>query len=343
MNAGSERASAAVAQAQPNIALIKYWGKRQQQFNLPLVGSLSITLDSIWTRTRVAFDSALKVDRFLLNGEPIGGGAAAGQLRRVSACLDLLRERAGVDTRAQIDSRNNFPTGAGLASSASGFAALVTAAAAALGLELDDAEKSALARQGSGSAARSIFGGFVEWSRGEREDGSDSVACPLLQAADWPLRVVIAITSNRQKSVGSTEGMNHTAQTSPYQRAWVEGQQADLTEARSAVAGRDFAKLADVSEFSCLKMHALAMAARPGLLYWNGATVEGMQRVRALRAEGVPVFFTVDAGPQVKAVCLPDAEAAVNEALRDIPGVLNVTETGLGAGARLLDPQQALT
>ncbi len=341
MNAGFERA--AVAQAQPNIALVKYWGKRQQALNLPVVGSLSITLDSIWTRTRVAFDPALQTDRFLLNGEAVGDGADTGPLRRVSACLDLLRARAGVATRAWIDSRNNFPTGAGLASSASGFAALVTAAAAALGLELDDTEKSALARQGSGSAARSIFGGFVEWSRGEHEDGADSVARPLLDAAAWPLQVVIAITSTRQKSVGSTEGMNRTAQTSPYQQAWIDTQDADLAEARSAVAARNFARLADVSEFSCLKMHALAMAARPGLLYWNGATVEGMQRVRALRAAGVPVFFTIDAGPQLKAVCLPEATSAVHEALRDIPGVLNVTETGLGAGAQLLDPQQALT
>ena len=348
MTAGFERVRAAVAQAQPNIALIKYWGKRQQRLNLPLVGSLSITLDSIWTRTRVAFDPALKADRLRLNGESIGDdsmgatGAVNKPLRRVSACLDLLRERAGVSVRAQIDSRNNFPTGAGLASSASGFAALVTAAAAALGLELSNAEKSALARQGSGSAARSIFGGFVEWSRGEREDGVDSVARPVLDAVDWPLRVVIAITSNLQKLVGSTEGMNHTAQTSPYQRAWAEGQEADLAEARNAVAERDFAKLADISESSCLKMHALAMAARPGLLYWNGATVEGMQRVRGLRAAGVPVFFTIDAGPQLKAVCLPEAAVTVGEALRDIPGALDVIETGLGAGARVLDPHQAL-
>lgn len=344
MTAGLERAAQAVAQAQPNIALVKYWGKRQRALNLPVVGSLSITLDGIWTRTRVRFDPALSADRFLLNGERLeASGAGGGQVRRVSACLDLLRTRAGVATCAEIDSRNNFPTGAGLASSASGFAALVLAAAAALKLDLDDTEKSALARQGSGSAARSIFGGFVEWARGERDDGSDSVARPLLEPIAWPLQVVIAITSTRQKAIGSTEGMNRTAQTSPYQQTWIDTQEADLAEARAAVAARDFDKLAAVSEYSCLKMHALAMAARPGLLYWNGATVEGMQRVRALRAEGMPVFFTVDAGPQLKAVCLPSAAVAVSDALRDIPGVLDVSTTGLGAGARLLDPEQALT
>ena len=344
MTAGLEREAMAAAQAQPNIALVKYWGKRQRALNLPVVGSLSITLDSIWTRTRVHFDPALAADRFLLNGEAIdAAGSGGGQVHRVSQCLDLLRARAGVSTHAVIDSRNNFPTGAGLASSASGFAALVMAAAAALGLDLDESEKSALARQGSGSAARSIFGGYVEWARGERDDGTDSVARPLLEAAAWPLQVIIAITSTRQKAIGSTEGMNRTAQTSPYQRAWIETQEADLAEARAAVVAQDFEKLAAVSEYSCLKMHALAMAARPGLLYWNGATVEGMQRVRALRAEGVPVFFTVDAGPQLKAVCLPSAAAAVADALRDTPGVLDVTVTGLGAGARLLDPDQALT
>lgn len=339
MTAGSERTAA--AQAHPNIALVKYWGKRQKALNLPAVGSLSITLDRIFTRTRICFDPALSADQLLLNGETVDGGVAASPLHRVSGCLDLLRQRAGVDHRARIESNNNFPTGAGLASSASGFAALVTAAASALGLDLSDAEKSALARQGSGSAARSIFGGFVEWFRGQRDDGRDSVARPLLEADDWPLRVVIAITSTQRKTVGSTEGMNRTAQTSPYQSAWVDTQPDDLAEARAAIGARDFDKLADVAEYSCLKMHALAMAARPGLLYWNGATVEGMQRVRSLRARGVPVFFTVDAGPQLKAVCLPEAAATVHEALKDIPGVLDVIETGLGGGASLIDPAQA--
>jgi diphosphomevalonate decarboxylase len=325
----------AAAQAQPNIALVKYWGKRDAALNLPVVGSLSITLERLWTRTRLRFAEQFEADSFLLNGRP-----DSAQLRRVSACLDLLRQRAGVSLHAQVESENNFPTGAGLASSASGFAALVVAADRALGTDLSDTEKSILARRCSGSAARSIFGGYVEWARGERADGSDSVARPLLEAAAWPLRVVVAVTSRREKDVGSTEGMNRTAQTSPYQRAWVETQEADLAEARAAIAARDFARLAGISEHSCLKMHALALAAQPGLLYWNGATVEALQRVRDLRRQGVPVFFTVDAGPQVKAVCEASVVSRVREALGEVPGVLELIETGLGQGARLLPEQE---
>jgi diphosphomevalonate decarboxylase len=280
----------------------------------------------------VRFDAALERDRVLLNGKSDDKEAC-----RVSACLDLLRSRAGTALRAQVDSQNNFPTGAGLASSASGFAALVAAATAALRLELTPAEQSAIARRGSGSAARSIFGGFVEWSRGERSDGRDSIARPILDAGKWPLSVVVAVTSTAQKSVGSTEGMNRTRDSSPYYGAWVDTAEADLAEARAAVMARDFEKLAAVSEYSCLKMHALALAARPGLLYWNGATVEAMHAVRTLRAAGTPVFFTVDAGPQVKAVCLPEAAARVREALQTVPGVLRIHETGLGGGARIIE------
>lgn len=318
----------AAAQAHPNIALIKYWGKRDVPLNLPVVGSLSITLDTLWTRTSVRFGTDLPADRLSLNGRE-----DAKQLRKVSACLDLLRARAGTQARAEVVSHNNFPTGAGLASSASGFAALVTAANAALRLDLPHATLSEFARRGSGSASRSIFGGYVEWALGERADGEDSVARPILDANAWPLRVAVAITSTAEKAIGSTEGMNRTAETSPYQRAWIDTQEADLAEARSAIVARDFERLADISEFSCLKMHALAMAAKPGLLYWNAATMAAMHAVRALRATGVPVFFTIDAGPQVKAICLPEAAAQVAAALRDVPGVLNVLETGLGGAA----------
>ena len=148
----------------------------------------------------------------------------------------------------------------------------------------------------------------------------------------------IAITSTAAKEIGSTIGMNRTAETSPYQKSWVASQENDLVQARAAIKARDFESLAEVSEHSCLKMHALAMSARPGLIYWNGATVEGMRCARALRAQGVAVFFTVDAGPQLKAVCLPEALPKVSAALRGLSGVLDVVETGLGAGARVLEP-----
>ncbi len=322
----------ATAQAHPNIALVKYWGKRDVELNLPAVGSLSITLDRLCTRTTVRFVPDRREDRIRIGGHEDATAAA-----RVSTFLDLLRQRAGVAWGAEVESTNNFPTAAGLASSASGFAALAVAGTRALGLDLAPMELSELARRGSGSAARSLFGGFVEWARGVRADGRDSVARPLLGAQEWPLRVVIAVTARGAKETGSSAGMRRSAETSPFQSAWLDHQDADLAVARTAIARRDFAALAEVAEHSCLKMHALALAARPGLIYWNGATVEGLQRVRALRRAGTAVFFTIDAGPQLKAVCLPDAVTTVAQALREVPGVLEVIECGLGEAAALLD------
>jgi len=319
------------AVAGANFALVKYWGKRDVALNLPDVGSISITLDALLSETRVTLDATLDADRFELDGVASVQGS-----ERVSALLDRFRARSGRSEHARIESSNNFPTGAGLASSASGFAALVEAAAEAYGLALSPAEKSELARIGSGSAARSIFGGFVEMARGERADGRDAVALPLLDAAAWPLEVVIAISDPGPKAVGSTAGMRRTARTSPFYRGWVEHQPADLDTARDAIGRRDFEALADVSEASALTMHGLAMSARPGLLYFNGATVECLHRVRSLRDQGIAVFFTVDAGPQVKAVCLPEAADEVAAVLSDVPGVRSVVRAGLGSGARLV-------
>lgn len=323
----------ATAIAQPNIALVKYWGKRNDELNLPAVSSLSITLDALHTRTRVLFDEALDADRFVLNGSP-------GDVTRVSACLDNLRVLAGTRVRATIETKNDYPTAAGLASSAAGFAALVVAADAALGLGLPPRSLSMYARRGSGSAARSIFGGFVEMARGEREDGSDAVARPLLDAHAWPLMVVIAVTSAAAKSVGSTDGMRATAASSPFYAAWVESARSDLTQARRAVMARDFGGLATVSEHSCLKMHGVGFAARPPLIYWTDITLACMHAVRQLRSVGVPVFYTIDAGPQVKAVCLPEAVEKVSATLAGIPGVLQVIISGLGTGARVADAGQ---
>lgn len=318
------------ARAGANFALIKYWGKADARLNVPAVGSISITLDTLWSETSVELDPALRADEFTLNGRQ-----RAEEAGKVSACLDLLRARAGVRTRARVASRNNFPTGAGLASSASGFAALVTAGVAALELPLSLRERSIVARQGSGSAARSIFGGFVEMHAGTAGDGTDSYAEPLLDSSAWPFEVVIAVTASGEKEVGSSSGMTRSAGSSPYYAAWVAGQPADLATARAAIAQRDFAALADVAEHNCLKMHAAAIAARPPLVYWNGATVDCMHAVRRLRASGVPVFFTIDAGPQLKAVCAPGARAQVEAELKALPGVLEVLTSRLGSGAEL--------
>lgn len=317
----------ATARARANIALVKYWGKADAALKIPAVGSISVTLDRLWSETTVRFDPALAADELELDGT-----SRSDQLARVTATLDILRELAGVNLRARVVSHNNFPTAAGLASSASGFAALVGAGAAALGLELSPRELSILARRGSGSAARSIFGGFVEMHAGRAVDGSDSYAEPLLPGDAWPFEVVVAIAARGEKDVGSGEGMARSEDSSPYYPAWVEQQPADLEAARRAIAARDFEALADVAEHSCLKMHAAAMAANPPLLYWKGVTVDGLNTVRNLRKAGVPVFFTIDAGPQLKAICLPEARERVAAELAALPGVLDVLTTGLGPG-----------
>ena len=337
----STTAKACTAQAHANIALIKYWGKRRgndERLNLPAVGSLSITLDALTTTTSVEFDPELTADQASINAQQL----QARELQRITTTLDLIRAQARqqgqhqlADSRARVISHNDFPTAAGLASSASAFAALVTAASAAAGLRLTSTRLSELARMGSGSAARSIFGGFVMLPRGKRDDGSDAVAEPLHPATHWPLRVVIAITDSSYKKVSSTQGMQQTMHTSPYFAVWVAQQENDLQQAAAAVAERDFERLAELAEHSCLKMHASALAARPGLLYWQPATIACMHAIRELRAQGHAVFFTNDAGPQIKAVCLPEAEAVVAAALQDIHGVQTLLHSGLGDAARI--------
>ncbi|MDX1443859.1 MAG: diphosphomevalonate decarboxylase, partial [Gammaproteobacteria bacterium] len=213
------------ARANANIALVKYWGKRSGDpgRNLPAVGSFSITLDGLSTSTSVTLDPTRAADEFLRDGEPRPHEAA-----RVVGFMDRVRQLAGSKTSARIDTANSFPTGAGLASSASGFAALAKAAATAYGLELDDRELSMLARDGSGSAARSIFGGYVRWHRGDAADGSDSFAEPVFGPGHWPLRVLVAVTDEAAKATGSTDGMRLTQETSPYFERWVADQPADL-------------------------------------------------------------------------------------------------------------------
>ena len=314
----------ATAVAQPNIALIKYWGKRDLAQNLPAVGSISITLRDLFTRMQVRFDESLSSDVLAVNGTP-----DERMMPRLSACLDRV---AGTDRpRADITSTCNFPIAAGLASSSSSFAALIVAAAAAIGDTTDKVGLARLAGHASGSAARSLFGGFVELSNSD----NDIEVREICAADEWPLKVVVAITATGPKAVGSTEAMEISRRTSPFYSNWVSQQERDLGIARAAIAARDFAELAAVAEHNCLKMHSVMWASRPPMVYWNAATMRCLETVRQLQDEGVPVFFTIDAGPQVKAVCLPDVVATVEAALRTTDGVSDVMVTALGDGARL--------
>ncbi len=325
----SHRATAA---AHPNIALSKYWGKREHGHNLPAVPSLSVTLLGMRTTTTVAFDPALDADVLTLGGEP----AAAGPTARVAALLDRVREASGLREHAQVTSSNDFPTAAGLASSASAFAALALAATAAAGLGWDTARVSDLARRSSVSAARSALGGFVALRAGAEGD-TFLAATEVAEAAHLPLRVLVAVTREGPKSTLSTEGMLHTQRTSPYYPVWVETAPSLYERVRQAVLARDLEALGVAAEESALRMHAAAIAACPGLVYWAGATVEVMEEVRRLRARGTQAYFTIDAGPHVKVLTAPGDAAAVSSALGAVPGVRRILPTEPGGGAVLVE------
>lgn len=325
--------------AHPNIALVKYWGKRDSRLNLPAAGSLSLTLGPVATKTTLSFGAA--EDTLELNGVAVPASKRSRVAIVLSRVRDLVELREGAAARvalggARIVSTNDFPTAAGLASSSSGFAALALAATRAAGLDLPLPQLSALAREGSGSAARSLFGGFARMHAGNRSDGTDAFAEPLFDANHWDLRVIIAVTVEGEKEVASTDGMNLTERTSPYYAAWLATVEPDVEAAIPAIAARDFERLACIAEASALRMHASAIAADPGVLYWRGATVEVIHAVRRMRAGGLPVFFTIDAGPHVKVFCEAASAPAVTAALRDLPGVLRTIETHPAPGASLL-------
>jgi diphosphomevalonate decarboxylase len=324
------------ATAHSNIALVKYWGKRdamRDDLNLPAVGSLSMTLDQLRSVTRIRPDTH---DRFTLDAQVQDGKPAAKvfeQLDRVWRLGCELGGCEGVRPPCAVDSINHLPTAAGLASSASGFAALTLAAAASFGLasgfeQLDGEARtriSSWARMGSGSAARSIWGGFVRLEAGREADGSDCIARQLFDAKHWDVRLLVVHTARGAKSVASTGGMESSRATSPYYGAWVETSTADLDAAERALRLRAFEQLGEIMEHSCFKMHACMLATRPPLVYWNGTTLEVIRAVWRLRESAdLPGYVTSDAGPHVKVLCLAEHAAALAEALTVVGGVHEV-------------------
>jgi len=324
--------------AHSNIALVKYWGKRDSRLNLPAVGSISVTLDSIFTETRVRFIDGHREDTVSLNGLP----ADEPERLRVSHFLNLIRTTCREQTSrilpgAEVTTVNNFPTAAGLASSASAFAALAMAGTRAAGLDLPLREISILSRQGSGSAARSVFGGFVEMHCGQKSDGSDAFAEQLLAETGLPINILILVTSRDRKKTGSTEGMNLTRDTSPYYQAWIDHAEDDLEAMRQALRQSDFTRIGRLTEFSCLKMHALAMSANPGIIYWSPATLQLLQQVRQLRAGGTEAYFTIDAGPQVKILCRQSDTPLLLANFKNDPAVAEIIVTKPGPGVRIVE------
>lgn len=323
----------ATALAHPNIALIKYWGKRDERLMIPYVDSLSMTLDIFPTTTTVRLTPAARADTVTLDGSP-----AQGEVRqRVTAFLDLVRELAGRTEPATVDTGNRVPTGAGLASSASGFAALALATAAAYGLDLDPTALSRLARRGSVSAARSIFGGFAICYAGRRlgaaaDLGSYAEPVPV---PDFDPALVIAVVNAGPKVMSSRAAMRRIVETSPLYLSWATSSRVDLSEMRAALHRGDLDAVGEIAERNALGMHATMLAARPAVRYLSPATVSVLDSVLRLRADGVPAYATMDAGPNVKVLCHRADAALVAETVRGAAPGCSVVIARRGPGAHL--------
>nr|CDH35393.1 mevalonate diphosphate decarboxylase [Streptomyces iakyrus] len=333
-NSPHERPAAghATAVAHPNIALIKYWGKRDDHLILPASDSLSMTLDVFSTTSHRPAGTRGR-------GGPGDPQRHPGGRRAVPAGGRLVRERARRAERAVVDTRNTVPTGAGLASSASGFAALAVAATAAYGLRLDATELSRLARRGSGSASRSIFGGFALWhaGRGTGADADLSSYAEPLPVGDLDAALVIAIVDAGPKAVSSRVGMRRTVETSPLYGPWVESSRADLTEMRAALLRGDLEAVGEIAERNALGMHATMLAARPAVRYMAPATLTVLDSILRLRQDGVAAYATMDAGPNVKVLCAGADADRVARTLRSGASRTYIARLGPGACLRAED------
>ncbi len=325
----------ATAAANANIALVKYWGKRDDSLILPQNGSISMTCDGLQTTTTVDFGDYEK-DSVVINDEELQKDE-----RGILGHIERIRKMAGIKERARVISQSNFPVAAGLASSASGFAALTVAASSAAGLKLSEKELTILSRQGSGSSCRSICEGFVEWYRGSKDDGSDSFAETIANKGHWKdFRMIATIVSEEQKKISSRAGMKQTLETCPYYKDWLATVDKDLAAIRNGIKAKDFSTVGLTAETNCLKMHALMMTTKPSIIYWIPATLEVIHTVQLLRAEGTECYFTIDGGPQVKVMCLSKNEKEINERLLGLKGVKKTVICMPGDGARIIENHQ---
>ena len=285
----------AKVRAYTNIALIKYWGKKDEELILPFNNSLSLSLKEFYTETKVEFRDDLEKDIFILDGHE-----DKKTLAKVSNFIDHFRNLKGIETRAYVSSVNHVPTAAGLASSASAFAALGGACNEALQLKLNDQELSTYVRLGSGSASRSVFGGLVEWHKGTSHETSFAEK---IDDADFDIAMIAIIVNEKEKKVSSRSGMKNTVETSPYYPQWVNEAAEDLIDMKAAIKDQDVDRIGEIAEANALKMHATMMTSNPSIVYFEPKTLIAMNLVKEMRNEGITAYFTMDAGPNVKVIC----------------------------------------
>ncbi|RJR15733.1 diphosphomevalonate decarboxylase [Candidatus Microgenomates bacterium] len=317
------------AKAPANIAFIKYWGKKDPVLRLPLNDSISMNLSEAFTVTTVEFSPKYRQDSIEFTRGPLAKVEAA----RITKHLDRIRKQAGITSFAKVVTKNSFPKGTGIASSASGFAALTVAAAAAAGLKLSVKDLSILARLGSGSAARSIPDGFVIWHAGDTSE--NSCAESLYSAPYWDICDIVCVVTKEDKQTSSTRGMDQVF-SSPFLEARLKYLPKTIEILQKALKEKNFRIFGETLEAEALNMHAIAITQHPPVLYWSPETVAIMQAVYALRESGTPTFFTIDAGSNVHVLCEAKNEAIVVKSLRHISGVKQLLINKPAPGARII-------
>ena len=318
----------ATAIAPSNIAFTKYWGRKDNILRLPANGSISMTLSDLLTTTTVEFSPKFKKDQVIIND----GDIEAGEAQRVTGHLDRVRSLAGIDLRAKVVSKNNFPAGTGLASSASGFAALTLAAIAATGVKLSEKELSILARQDSGSACRSISGGFVEWLDGNKSETSYSVQ--IFPPDHWDIADVAVIFTEQKKDVSSSTG-HEAANTSPFMKTRVNHMKEKNIKLKQFIKNRYFDNFGQLLEAEALEFHAITLTQTPYLIYWTTGTLNTMKLTRIWRKEGLPVYFTVDTGQNIHLFVEGKNIKKLVSKVKKLEGVKNIIVNTPGEGTRL--------
>ena len=318
-----------IYRAHTNIALIKYWGKRNETLFLPVTSSLSLTLDQFYTETRIAWHEEAEHDLFILDNQP-------QDATNITRFVNLFRSETGINTPVRVESYNYVPTAAGLASSASGYAALACACNHLFNTGYSPQILSTYARQGSGSATRSLFGGFVKWQAGQGDDSASSYAYPV-DDASWDIGMVVVIVNQAQKSISSRQGMEHTINTSPFYKLWPDVVNSDLAIIESAIASRNFTQLGEVTEHNAMEMHALMLSSKPSYTYFESDSLIAMQAVRELRRQGIEAYFTMDAGPNVKILCRLSQAEMIKQQLLNYFTEEQLVVTGPGPGPHIVN------
>lgn len=319
----------ATAKAHTNIALVKYWGKKDQELIIPQTDSLSLTLNEFYTTTTVNFDNHLASDLVAIDQQTLSKKEA----KKVVHVLNIVRQLSGIKSFARVESINHVPTAAGLASSASAFAALAGAASTAAGLNLSKRDLSRLARRGSGSATRSIYGGLVEWQKGT--DDVSSFAQPVLENVDFPIEMLAVLVDTKKKKISSRSGMQSSVDTSPYYDAWRQVVADDMVAIKKAIKAKDIDQIGHIAEENALRMHALTFSADPGFTYFNVETLTIIKAVEGLRSQGVNCYYTMDAGPNVKVIYNRENRSKIVEKLSNIVGPERLVVSQPGPGIKI--------